>query len=223
MQMEDMVMKKAKIIILLAALLASSVILKAQNVVNEFQGRTAIQLEYSPIKHLKLNISPELRFDENFSLDKYHIEAAASYKLSKLFVVGANYRFIINPRETKETEYYSRYAFFAKLKKKLGDFEPSLRLAYSNYADEDDDNADNYLRLKAAVEYDIPKCKFTPVISAEGFQNLTEKELSKMRYSAGVDYKLFKKNYIGVRYKLDYYRTEYKNRHIVSLEYKIKL
>ncbi len=221
--MEGTVMKKAKIIILMGALLASAVILKAQDVVNEFQARTAIQIEYSPIKHLKLNISPELRFDENFSLDKYHIEAAASYKLSKVFAVGANYRFIINPRDTKETEYYSRFAFYAKLKKKYGDFTPSFRLAYSNFADDEDDNTDNYLRLKAALKYDIPKCKLTPVIGVEGFQNLTEKEFYKMRYSAGVDYKLFKKNFIGVRYKLDYYRTEYKNRHIISLEYKIKL
>lgn len=221
--MEDTDMKKNKLKLLIGILLLSSLMIQAQDVVNEFQSRTAVGLTYSPIKKLKLNLTPELRFDENFSLDKYLLEAGASYKLSKLIALGANYRFVANPRETKETEYFSRYAIYATLKKNYGDFEPSLRLAYANYADNDDDETDNYLRFKASVKYDIPKCKINPVISAEAYQNLSVKELTKMRYSIGANYKLFKKNYISVKYKFDYYRTEYKNRHIISLEYKIKL
>lgn len=215
-------MKKYKLMLILCAFFLSSLITIAQDVDNKFESRTAIKLTYNPIKKLKLSLSPELRFDENISLDEYLVEAGASYKLSKMFILGANYRFIANPRETKETEYYSRFAFYAMMKKKYGDFSPSLRFGYSNYSD-DDEEMDNYLRYKASIKYDIPKNKITPLISVEAFHNLSTKELYKMRYAVGADYKLFKKNYIGIRYKFDYFRTQYKNRHIVSLEYKIKL
>lgn len=220
--MNDMNMKKNKLILILCAFLLSSMIGYAQDIDNQFESRAAFKLTYNPIKKLKLSLSPELRFDENMSLDEYLIEAGAAYKIGKMFTLGANYRFMANERETKATEYYSRFAFYGMLKKKYGDFEPSLKFGYSNYSD-DDEEMDNYLRYKASLKYDIPKSKITPVISAEGFHNLSTSELYKMRYAIGADYKLFKKNYIGLKYKFDYFRTQYKNRHIISLEYKIKL
>jgi isopentenyldiphosphate isomerase len=216
-------MRKNKSIKLVIIFILSSVILQAQDVVNDFQYRTSFNAQFKPIKKLKIYISPELRFDEDFSLDKYYLEAGAAYKLSSAFSVGANYRFIINPREEKETEYYSRYNLFATLKQKFGDFTPAIRLSYSNFADADEDNElSNYLRYKASLEYNIPKNKITPVVGIEAFHHLSDKEISKVRYTAGADYKLFKNNYIGFRYKLDYYRTSYKNKHIFGLEYKIK-
>lgn len=197
---------------------------QAQNVNNEFQFRTFAEVKYKPIKNLNVYLSPEFRFDESFALDKYHIEAGAAYKLSKAFSVGLNYRFIINPREVKETEYYSRFNLYARLKQKYGDFNPYVRMGYANYADDDSDNdLNNYMRYKAGMSYDIPKCKITPNIGIEAFHNLSDKEISKVRYSLGADYKLFKKNFVSLKYKLDYFRTEYTNRHIIELGYKIKL
>lgn len=194
---------------------------RAQDVVNEFQGRTSFEASYSPIKKLKLTVSPELRFDESFALSKYHIEGEAAYKLNKQFTVGASYRFVVNPRDSKDTEYFSRFGFGLTYQKKLDRFEPSFRVLYSNYADDDTENS-KYLRFKAGLEYNIPKCKITPQVGIEAFRDQIEGEVFKMRYTAGADYKLFKKNYIGIKYKLDYYRTAYYNRHIVGLSYKIK-
>ena len=54
------------------------------------------------------------------------------------------------------------------------------------------------------------------------FQHVDGGGLYKMRYSTGVNYKLFKNNYLGINYKFDYYNTEYLNKHIISLGYKIK-
>jgi len=195
-----------------------------QDVNNIIQYRAFGEVKYKVVKHLNIYISPEFRFDESFSLDKYHIEVGASYKISKIFSLGANYRLIVNPREIKETEHYSRFNVYAKLKQKWSDFTPSIRLSYANFADDDTDNdLQNYLRYKADLEYDIPKCKVNPKIGVEAFHNLSNKEISKIRYMIGADYKLFKKNYLSFKYKMDYFRTEYTNKHIFELGYKIKL
>lgn len=164
---------------------------------------------------------PQLRFDKDFSLDKYLFETGAEYKALKFLELGASYSFIANPRETKDTEYFNRYALSATVEKEYGRFEPSFRLKYSNYAD-DDVSDKNFIRYKAALKYNIPDCKISPNVGAELFQQFDEGDLYKMRYSAGLDYKLFKKNYIGVSYKFDYYNKEYTNKHIFSLGYKIK-
>lgn len=193
---------------------------KAQDIENDFQSRTSVRLSLKPVKHLKLYLTPELRFDENFSLNKYLIEGEASYRPIDFLSLDAIYRFVGNIRETKATEYLHRYAFSATLKKELNRFEPAFRISYTNYAD--DDESDQYIRYKASVKYDIPKSKITPFVGTEAFQQLTDKELYKMRYIVGMDYKLFKKNYLGISYKLDYYLNEYKNRHILSIGYKIK-
>jgi len=193
----------------------------AQDTENEFQTRTKLDLSFKPFKKFKLNISPEFRFNEDFSLDKYHFEAEAEYKLLKFLELGATYRFVVNPRDTKDTEYFNRYAFSTTAKKEFGRFEPAFRLRYSNYAD-DDVSDKNFMRYKASLKYDIPDCKITPFVAAELFQNADGGDMYKMRYSTGIDYKLFKKNYLGVSYKFDYYNTEYLNRHIISLGYKIK-
>jgi len=194
---------------------------KAQETTNELQNRAELELVFKPLKKVKLIVLPQLRFDENFSLDKYLFETGVEYKALKFLELGVNYRFVVNPRDTKDTEYSNRYEFSATAKKEFGNFEPAFRLRYSNYAD-DDVTDKSYFRYKASLTYDIPDCKLTPFVAAELFQQVDGGDLYKMRYSTGLDYKLFKNNYLGVSYKLDSYNTEYLNKHIISLVYKIK-
>lgn len=202
-------------------LLLASTKNQAQEIENNFQTRTSAELSFEPLKKLKLNLIPELRFDENFALDKYLFEGEAVYKPVKFLSLGAIYRFGGNLRDNKDTEYFNRFAFSAKAKKEFKRFEPAFRLRYTNDAD-DEVNNEQFLRYKASLNYNIRKSKITPFVGVEAFQKLSDAELYKMRYTAGVDYKLFKKNYLGVSYKFDYYQKEYKNRHILSVGYKIK-
>lgn len=206
---------------LIIILILIRTVVTAQKIKNDFETRTAVSLSFKPIKKLKLSFIPEMRFDENFSLDKYLFEGEAECKVTKFLDVAATYRFVVNPRDTKDTEYFNRYGFSATAKKEFGNFEPSFRLRYSNYAD-DEITDKSFMRYKASLKYDIPDCKLTPFIAAELFQQTDGGNLYKMRYSSGFDYKLFKKNYIGVSYKFDYYNTDYLNKHIISLGYKMK-
>jgi len=215
-------MKKIQIIIPLTVLLITATTTFAQEVVNEMQYRIELGLSYSPIKKIKFNFNPEIRFDETFSADKYVFEGGIEYKPLKFLELGAHYRYYINPRDNKETQYFNRYAFSATGKKEFGRFKSELRLRFTNDAD-DEITDKKFFRYKLSTAYDIPKCKITPSVAVEAFQSLgDEGGLYKMRYSAGFDYKLFKKNYIGVSYKFDYYQTKYLNRHIIKLKYKIK-
>lgn len=193
----------------------------SQETENEFQTRTHLNASFKPFKKVKFTFSPELRFEDDFSLDKYLLEGELEYKALKFMTLGARYGFVGNVRNEKDTEYFNRYAFSTTFKEEFGRFEPSVRFMYSNYADDDVDDK-NFLRYKAKLKYDIADCKITPFVAVQLFQNLDDGGLHKTRYAIGADYKLFKKNYLGVSYKFDYYNTEYLNKHIISLGYKIK-
>lgn len=220
------IMKTLKIpLLLLVLLLLSNTKLDAQEIENDFQYRSSFQLSLKPAKKLKLSFTPELRFNDEFSLSSYLIESELTYKPLKYLYLGGNYRFTINPRDSKETEYNHRFGLSATVKKKFDRFTPALRVFYTNYADDDsEDNSDNnFMRYKLSLNYNIKKCKLTPTIGAELIQQLENNEIYKMRYSANLNYKLFKNNYLSLNYKLDYYIKEYRNKHIISLSYKLKL
>ncbi len=207
---------------LIVVLLIFIPIVNAQEVESNHQTRTSIELGYKLSDQLKLNLSPEFRFDENLALDKYLFEGAAIYKPSKIFALGATYRFVVNLRDEKDTEYFNRVALSATMKKEFNRFEPAFRLRYSNYAD-DAITDKEFIRYKGSFKYDIDNCKITPSAGIEVFQQLSDFELYKTRYSVGTDYKLFKKNYLGVSYKFDSFAIEDKNTRILSLTYKLKL
>lgn len=190
---------------------------------NEIQSRYSFELYHKLSKDFKLGIKPEIRFDDKFSTNKYLIDGKLDYKPLKLLTFSAIYRFEINTRNNKPTQYLNRYGFSSTIKKKIEQFVPSLRLYYSNYADDEIDD-ENFIRYKGTLKYDIRKSKITPSAALELFQQLgTDDGLYKVRYSAGIGYKLMKRNYIKLSYKLDYYRFEYLNVHIISLGYKLKL
>lgn len=217
-------LRKIRVAGLILILLFSGQLVQSQEVENtvenDFEYRTYFKSTFKLAKKLKLNVVPEVRFNDDFSVDEYLLETELKYKPIKYLTLGGGYRFIINPRNVKSTEYLHRYEFSAMLRKKFNDFRPALKVSYTNYAD--DDAEDNFLRYKALVDYDIPKCKFTPTIGAELFHQLSSGDLYKVRYGVGVDYKLFKKNFLEVSYKMDYYLKEYKNKHIISIGYKLK-
>lgn len=192
----------------------------AQEVENDFETRTYFTLSTKLLKNLKLSVTPELRFDDKFTVDKYLLEGKLSYDITDNLSVGTGYRYYANERETKSTEYDNRYSFSIKYEKPFLRFDPSLKISYTN--DSDDDSKANVLRYKAEVKYNIKKSKITPFAGAEVFQEISGGELNKIRCFLGMDYKICKKNHIEASYKFDYFLNEFKNKHIVSIGYKLK-
>ncbi len=190
-----------------------------------FQGRTYFTLAIKPIKKLTIDVIPEIRFDEQFSISKYLIETELTYKPIKILHLLGAYRFTINPREKKDTEYLHRYGFGLKLRNSFGRWKPALRITYTNYADDPTDKKreDHFLRYKASVKYNIKKSKITPGLGLQLFHQLPDFIAYKLRANAGLDIKLFKKNYIAVIYKADIFLQEDIYKHIVCLGYELKL
>jgi len=205
---------------LLVFILFTSFYAKAQDVENDFQIRTEIKLSFNPLKNIELNLTPMLRLDEKFQFDQYLFEGEAVYNPFKQLSFGAAYRFIGNQTNNNGMEYSGRYTIFAEAEKKLNRFKPSFKISYTNYADEEYNNT--FLRYKAGLKYDIAKSKITPELAFEAFHDISNSNIYKLRYSVGADYKLFKNNSIGITYKLDYYMQELRNKHIISIGYKIK-
>jgi len=193
---------------------------KAQEVENDFQYRTNLKISYKPIKDVKINFTPEIRFGDQFQFDQYLVEWEVVYSPLKRFNLGASYQFKGNKTGSGDFENRNKYALFIEANKKLKRFTPSLKMSYTNSAD--DDLKSHFLRYKASIDYNIRKSKLTPEISLEAFHDLGVNDFYKMRYTAGINYKIFKNNSIGIGYKLDYYLQEYHNKHIFSIGYKFK-
>ncbi len=208
------------LVFLLLVFLISTV--DAQDQETNIETRTGFEVGYKLNDQVKLSLSPELRYDRDLSLDKYLIDVGVSYTYTDMVTLGATYRFIGNLRDEKNTEYLNRIAIGATYEKSYDRLEPSFRLFYSNYADDGlTDKA--YIRYRPTIKYDLPDCKITPVVAVEIFQQLNDYQLYKTRYTTGMNYKLFKKNYLGLRYKYDSFPNDNKNTHIISLTYKLKL
>lgn len=193
---------------------------KAQTVENEFQTRTEIKLTYKPIKNVKLIFTPELRFNDKLNFDQYLIEGELNYTPLKVLNFGVSYRYIANKTGSGDYSNRNKYALYIEADKKISRFKPSVKLSFTNSAD--DVLNSQFLRYKAGVEYNIRKCKLTPEIKFEIFHDLDGNSIYKYRSMAGLNYKLSKKSSIALSYKFDYYMNEYRNKHIASVGYKYK-
>jgi hypothetical protein len=201
--------------------LCLSLVGMGQTTTNEFQLRNSVEANIKLFKKLRINLQPELRLNEEFVIDNFQMNAGLDYSPWKIFKIGAAYRFIINPRPTKSTQYLHRFSVQARIAKWFQRFQPAFRFEYTNYTQDEEDG--QFLRYKASVEYNIKKCKLTPGIMVEAYQQLNGNYLYKMRYGVSLDYDLFKNNSIELSYKFDDYIRETHNKHIVEVNYRIKL
>ncbi len=198
-----------------------------------YKYRLGVTMQIPIVKGLKLNLEPEFRFFEGY--DKMMLNGGLRYKTFGCLYFGATYRLEIDRVEGSgdtqsyygfgenkyDSELFHRYAFDVTYKDKFGRFTPSFRVRYNNFADEEITSKE-YLRYRAKVEYNIKKCRFTPSVGVEAFQEMEDRMLYKMRYSAGWDYKLSKVSSLGIDYKFDLFALEYKNAHIFSVGYRCK-
>lgn len=211
--------KLTDIFLLLCILLCIRSLVYGQEIENRFQARTSISFSKKITKTIKFELAPELRWIEDLELDRYQLNSKIVFKPLDFLSLAACYRFIGNKRPEQETEYLNRYQFSAIFKTKIERWEPGLRISYTNYTD--DSEGKEFLRYKTLLSYDIKKCKITPETGFEVFHQLDLNNIYKCRFKLGVDYKLSKKLTLGACYKLDYYMTKYKNRHIVDLDLKV--
>jgi len=181
-----------KNIIVLFLLLCTNLI-SAQT--NEYYNWVELDIEKKIIKKVKLSFTTENRFYEFSSFDEYYFQIGLTYKPFDFCSFGGYYRYSVEKNKYEEFETENRLVFDTKLMAKVNRWKPTFRIRFINYLENNEliEDKTSYLRYKPAIKFDIPNSKFAPFVSAEIFHHLTDNEINKVRYSAGLDYN-FSKN-----------------------------
>jgi hypothetical protein len=203
-------------------LIVCTAMLSAQAKTKQFG--TWVELEFSKkfLKDFEFSVVPEIRFQDDFSVDEYMFDGGLSYEPLKFLKISAAYRINTNVKK-KEDETVHRLAFDVQAKKELGRVEASLRTRFTNYTDQVDDDPGNFFRPRLKLEYDIKGNKIRPFTSYELFRNTTAKEFQKARFDIGFTRKLGKVHRVGMYYRLQDYFSDRNSIHILGLEYRLKI
>ncbi|MBT3244637.1 MAG: DUF2490 domain-containing protein [Bacteroidetes bacterium] len=217
-----------KHILILAGLIILNLLIpikKTEAQTNNFYTWTEFNIQKKIAKGFTLSLSPEIRFHNDFSVDEVFAELGLQYRLVKYLKIAANYRLTNNIKSDGSSSIKHRFAFDAKSGLDPGRMSIQFRIRYTNYSDFDWENTDNavHLRYRIKASYDIKNIKLTPFVSAEFFQDIDNKGNNKLRLSTGLDYKLFKNNYLGISYKTHQYLAKDNRNNIISVNYKITL
>lgn len=185
---------------------------------------TWIEFEFSKefLDKFELSFIPEIRFQDDFTVDEYMFDGKLTYSPIKFLDLAAIYRVKTNIKN-KGNETLGRFAFDATLEKELGRFQVSLRGRFTNYLElEEDDSDKKYFRPRLKLEYDIKGNKIRPFVSYELFRNLNDKEFDKSRITIGATRKIGDLHRVGMYYRLQDYFSDKNSIHILGLEYRLK-
>lgn len=190
------------------------------------------------------------------TMDRWSIGIDGTYKLSNFLKIGAGYIFLydnniekINLTESGELKNWrpsywgprhrfnlvatgsldwKRFTFSLRERWQIT-YRPEKTVDRYDFIGEEwepkimDTTWKHVLRSRLQIEYNIPKCKFDPYVSAEFYNSMS---LEKIRFIGGVDWKISKKQSLGVFYRYQVVTENDpdpdKNIHIIGAKYKYK-
>ena len=182
---------------------------------SDFEAWTSIGLDYELNKKWSFGLEEQLRLKTNASeIDKYFTQLEAKYQVFKNFDVGGGLRYIRNNDNQGNIQGYENFFRFqldASYKQKINDFTLKYRLRYQNknelgVAASEGDYANQNVRFKAAVGYNIKGWKLDPKFSAEIFNRFEKGEdngFNKYRLTLGTDYKMKKLGKISLFFRME--------------------
>jgi len=186
---------------------------------------TWIEAEFSKeiFKKLEFTLAPEVRLQDDFTVDEYFVEGELTFKPADFLRLSAAYRYLIDVKKN-DNEQFHRFAFDAMGKKEWNRLEGSLRVRLTNYPEFETDNSKNeYLRYRLNFEYNLRNCKLRPFIGYELFHLLAEKKLKKSRFNVGGSYKVSGNSRLGIFYRLQSYFDGDDSLHILGIAYELEL
>lgn len=167
---------------------------------------TSLGFDKSITNKLDLDFVQELRLNENISeLETAFSDIGLSYELIKNIKLGLNYRFI--QKRDLASFYNTRHRFYGDitLKYPIHKFELSLRTRFQYQyiqinSSEGGMLPENYMRNRLLISYDINK-RLATYLTSEFYYNMGfASEFDKIRYSAGLKYKLTQLSGINLYY-----------------------
>jgi hypothetical protein len=188
--------------------------------------------EYSMTKNLSLKAETMLRTNNNASsFDEAFLETGITYKLNKYISVGAFYR--LTDKQEKNDEYYINHKIFEEVKGTLPvkDLVFSLRFRLQEqiktYFNKESDKETEYqVRFKLKALYKVPDFPVDPYITYETFSVVftgSDRLVAKNRFEAGLEYKIAKKQSIGLAYIFERdFQPHLSDMNIISVGYSVK-
>lgn len=185
---------------------------------------TWIELEFSKefFKKWELSFIPEVRFQDDFSVDEYIFEGKLGYEPFKFLGLAAAYRYNTNVKNSGNESSHSA-VFDITGKTEFGRFEGSLRGRITNDTDGGDVPWETfYFRPRIKIKYNIKGNKIDPYVNYELFTNLKESDVYKGRFDIGATRKLGDYHRIGIYYRLQDYFSSRQSIHILGIDYRFK-
>jgi hypothetical protein len=179
----------------------------------------------------------EFRLRENFGrVNLFYTDLGVEYRPAKVLKVALSYRLIEKNLDDDSYSYRHRFMLDITLKKKFGKFVLAYRHRLQREVRNIDTSPNGYLpewysRNKFTVKLDLDK-KISPYIAAEFRYQISNPRAiesdglwHRSRYSAGLDYKVNKKNAFGLYYLVqqEYNVSAPQNLYIVGIEYSLSL
>ncbi len=197
-------------------------------VTGDLEQWTSIGLSKKINKHWKISLDQEFRFINNMSqFNIYFSDLGVDYKINKYFSLGANYRFYQNKTSEGIFKTQQRLSADVKYKHKLDRFTLAYRLRFQNKDEDFFTSSESLynLRNKFSVDYNIKNFKIDPYVDVELFRQIDDfntNELSKLRWTLGLEYSLKDFGDMQVFYRMDndLNQTYNKDTYILGVGYK---
>jgi hypothetical protein len=224
-----MMMMTRRISILIFTLLLSIAVV-AQD--KDFGIWYGVSASHDLSKKLELDISMEMRtFNNAAKIEEAFLEGGLSYNFNKYLSAGGSYR-LSKSIEDNES-YYFRHKIMLDLKGTLpvGNFSFSGRLRFQarslTYIEDDKDEKPDYTgRFKLKAVYKTPVFPINPYVYVESFSPMFSdktRTIEKIRYSAGLDFKIAKNHSVDLEYIFQRdYLPHVSDISIISVNYGIK-
>lgn len=185
---------------------------------------TWIELTFTKkfLKDFEFSIIPELRLQDDFTVDEYIFEGKLGYDPFKFLGFATAYRLNTNVKKN-ENEISHSAVFDMTGKTSFNRFKGSLRVRFTNDTDGGDVPWESfYFRPRAKLAYNIKGKKVEPYVSYEVFHSFRENEYYKGRFDVGFSRKFKKKHEIGLYYRLNDYYSDRSSIHILGINYGFK-
>jgi hypothetical protein len=174
------------------------------------------------LKKFEFSFIPELRLQDDFTVDEYIFEGKLGYGPFKFLDIAAAYRVNTNVKNSGN-EVSQSAVFDVTGKTDYKRFTGSLRARFTNDTDGGDVPWESYyFRPRAKLAYNIKGIKAEPYISYEIFHSFREHEYYKARFDVGFSRKFNKKHEVGLYYRLNDYFSEKSSIHILGINYGFK-
>ena len=203
--------------------------------VRDFETWSSASLNYKLNNKVDIGLGQELRLKDNSSIvDKYFTNGTIDYKLSKMFTIGTELRYIRfndNKGNIQGYENHFRYALHTSLEHDIKRLILKYRLQYQSQnelglSSTEAVDPTQKLRFKIGGKYNIPKWKLDPRLSFEIYRTLgTVNDFTKFRMTLGTKVKIKKSSSIKLFYRMEKEMNELypKTTNIFGLNYQFNL